>query len=643
MPIHILNRFGPICFESSTLNFSSGSSINSLFENFSTVVVQDLSLSASLSQLVTRKGNFYLESAKDVSVGVGASLTNYDNSSQIRFSSFYNSSYLSASILQENDGVVTIKTYSPSVITTNNFFTGNPIDQVFKYSLYTKVGTSVPIVDSGWNKVYSYTKSGNNVFNFYDLVDSNSYKITVQDCLSNAFTSSLFVGNCTDIVNTENYYSFTVKSLSFDAAISLIKAEIINNAANLSLDQRLDLLNNILNVLKPIITNTKLYKSSQNSLNPIISYRDSGGYIRYAKFDGLVFQNTNKNYIFNGTVHAYSVAGPIKDYYYSFEDTSTAGSITIHILSRNVKTGTNCQSSPSNVGYIPSTVYIQGPICGKLDCGTGKTQVICDPTLTSQVRHSSSFTITNENDDPLTVSMTNDPLQWSDFNGNSIDDFLLPIVIQPSLSTVIPPKSFKKFSIGFGTDKYNFASQPSSFQVRGRMEFSLPNGLGYEPRTRVSELKAVFDKNTCLIGVKSPYLISQASNIENVFYTGLINETWQIIKNKISSFISSGYGTTSDKIYGRGIISALPLAGCELPISITQDGVVLSLSWTLLTSTSPQSYVCNDNQFSGTYNVAVTNSTYGTSTFYIYFLRKNDSSLGAYINLTQLGGTSNPF
>lgn len=636
MPINVLNKLGPLCFESSTINFSSGSSINSLLENFTTITLQDVSLSASLSELVKRKGN-YVDGTNGGNLGTG--LINYDGTKQIRFSSFFNASYLSASIEQESDGVVTVDTYPLSII-TNNFLTGNSQDQVYKYSLYTKIGTTTPITDANWEKVYSITRSGNNVYNFYGLVDTNSYKITVQDCLSNAFTSSMFVGNCTDTVTTQPSFNLSISTLGLDAAISLIKAGIINLGDSITLTQRLDLMEAILKNLGSVITNSKLFKT-QNNLEPVVTYRDSTGYQRTCRFTGLVYQDTNKNYIYNGSVHASSNAGSIPDYYYSFENVNTKGDINLYILGRNVKTGTNCDDPPTKIGYIPSTFYVRGPTCGQLDCGVGKTQIFCNPSNKNQVRHSSSFVITNQNDHNLTVTISNDPNDWTDFSGNSIDGYLTPIEIFPSTPLVIPPKSFKKISIGFGVAQYANSNQPSYFEIRTKANFSLPEGQGYEPRTLDSEFKAIFDKNSCLIGVTFPYLVSQTSNIGNVLYNGKINETWSTIKTKIKNTIS--YGTFSDKLYANGIISALPSTGCELPTSITEQNVNLTLTWTLVTTSPIQNYVCNDSQFSGTYNVTVNNATYGTSNFYIYFLRKNDNSLGAYINLTQLGGTSNPF
>jgi hypothetical protein len=639
MPINAINKLGPICFKSETLNFSSGSSINSLIENFKSLSSDNFSLSSSLTDILKRTGDTYTNTqTTNENNAVGTSLTNYKINSPIRFSSFYNATYLSASIkIDGSDGSVIATAFSPSVIRTNNFLTQNNQDQIYKYTLYTKTGTTTPIVDSGWTKVYSFTKSGNNLYKFYDLVNANSYKIVVKDCLSNAFTSSMFVGTCTDTVVTNNSYYYKSNSVSFSAAASILLKEI-NDDTNLNLNQKLDLITIIKN-LENIIKNPKIYKISNNVLTLVLTYKDSNEKNRNLYFDGLIYQDVNKNYIFNGSVYAHSVAGSVIDYYYSFEDTKTSGTINLYVIANQTVTGTNCANSPSKIGYFPTSIYINGPVCGNLDCGTGKAQPVCNPTSYSQIRHSGSFTITNDNDDIMTVEIEND---WKDPIDESPPGLLGPITILPSYSFTIPAKSSKKLSIRFGSENVS-QYQPSKFILKTNVNFSLPSTVGYTPNSQTSEIRAIFDKNSCLIGVPSPFIISQASNVGNVYYTATNTDTWQTSKTKLNTIISNSYGIYSDKLYSTSIVDALPLTGCILPSSITVNGVVLTLTWTQITTSPIQANLCNDNQFSGTYNVTVSNSIYGLSSFYIYFLRKNDNSLGSYINLTQLGGTSNPF
>lgn len=193
----------------------------------------------------------------------------------------------------------------------------------------------------------------------------------------------------------------------------------------------------------------------------------------------------------------------------------------------------------------------------------------------------------------------------------------------------------------FGVNNYQSIYQPSSFTAKTTIDFTLPDT--YFPSTRTGVLKVNFDKNSCLITTKPKIVISQASNITRLEYFGKINENWTTIKNKILSNPNGMSGVVDDKVFSKAIITSLPNLGCELPTSITTDGYTVTLNWNLVIN-GQQPYVCNDNFFSGTYDITCSNEYLGTSYFNIVFKRQTDiTTVGNYITLTQLFGISNPF
>lgn len=649
MPVNVLNRFGPINFSSLTSQ-TENNSINSLLSSFSTLGSENFSLSESYLSLKNRTGDNLTdtkESTLENPIGVGL-IDTYDNS--IRFSKFYGASFLSSSIVLSNGGTVLAKVYSPSVLTNNNFLTDNGQDKVFKFSLYEKTGTATPIVDSDWKLVYSSIKSSVNFEKFYDLASTKSYKVVVKDCLTNAFTSSMFVGNCTNtnFLNNNSFF-YTITSRDLNVAKSLLITNILNDRVtnNYSDTQVLDL-TNILENLQRVLTNPN-YSKPESQLYPKISFYDDQNYLRNLTFKGILYQkkdseNINYGYFYTGTVIAESTDGTNPILYYSFEETTTFGTINLYIHAPlEIPEGTSgtsgvCTSIPEKIGEMPYEIEIKGPRCGILDFGTGKPQLISNPVSTTQVRYSGSFTITNINDDDLNVEI--DVNGWTDNEGNDLDEYLTPIIVNPSIFTV-PSNSNKKVSLAFGLNNYQSVYQPISFNARTTIDFSLPDV--YFPSTRKGVLKVNFDKNSCITTTKSKIVISEASNVARLEYFGKINENWTTIKNRILSNPNGISGVADDKVFSKAIITSLPNVGCELPTSTTIDGYTVNLTWNLITN-GQQPYVCNDSFFSGTYNITSSNQYLGTSYFSIVFKRQTDiSTVGSYITLTQLFGTSNPF
>jgi hypothetical protein len=648
MAINVINRSGPLSFKSETNN-TENLSINGLLSNFYNPGSSNFSLSQSYYQIENRLGNSNTDT-KTISITkpIGTGFINKDNRRPIKFSEFYGASYFSSSFnVAASTGVATIKIYSPSVIQNNNFLTNTIQDKVYQYTLYSKSDVTTPIVDSGWNKVFSYAKAGDNVESFYNLIDTKAYKLVAKDCLSNAFTSSLFIGTCASSVTDNTTYSYTMNAPDLSLASSLLLQKInsdksTNGYSNTKLTDISNILNNLNNLLQnPNISTFK----SENQLLPTITYRDNLGYNRTLSFDGLICQKSNVpdgplGYFYTGLVTATSVGGSNPTFQYSFENTSTFGQITMYILGTQDSAGSSCTSPPSQIGNFPINISFSGPRCGQQDCGDGFTQPVCNPTSTTQIRHSASFFITNNNNDAMqaTISPT-----WTKLNGSALDSLLTPVVFSPNGIFEISSNSSKKISIGFGLSSYSNVSQPTSFTAKGSVSLNLP--IGYNPQSQTCEIIANFDKNSCVVSVVQPPVVTPVtSNIGCVNYNSLSLENWTTIKNKVLQLITNGTGTTADKTFGKAVINSLPGSGCNLPTSYTQDGYVINLTWTL-DSAGEQTYVCTvgtSGQFSGTYTVNASNSTLGTANFYILFLRKNNNNNDAesYINICQRGGVS---
>ena len=167
MPVNILNRSGPLSFKSETNN-SENLSINSLLSNVYNPGSNNFSISQSYYQLQNRIGNSNSDSSTiNITKPLGVGFINKDNRRPIKFSEFYGASYISSSFsVAASTGVATVKIYSPSVVQNNNFLTNNIQDKVYQYTLYSKSDVVTPIVDSGWNKMFSYAKSGDNIEHF---------------------------------------------------------------------------------------------------------------------------------------------------------------------------------------------------------------------------------------------------------------------------------------------------------------------------------------------------------------------------------------------------------------------------------------------------------------------------------------------
>ena len=280
MPVNILNRFGPLSFKSETNN-SENLSINSLLSNFYNPGSNNFSISQSYYQLENRIGNSNSDSRTiNITKALGVGFINKDSRRPIKFSEFYGASYISSSFsVAASTGVATVKIYSPSVVQNNNFLTNNIQDKIYQYTLYSKSDITTPIVDSGWNKMFSYAKSGDNIELFYNLVNVKAYKLVSKDCLSNAFTSSMFIGTCASTVVDNATYTYTMSASDLPTASSLLFQKINNDkTANGYTNTKITDLSNILNNLNSLLQNPNIttYKSS-GQLLPVISYKDNLG------------------------------------------------------------------------------------------------------------------------------------------------------------------------------------------------------------------------------------------------------------------------------------------------------------------------------------------------------------------------------
>ena len=627
MPVNILNRSGPLSFKSETNN-NENLSINSLLSAVYNPGSNNFSISQSYYQLENRIGNSNADSSTiNITKPVGVGFINKDNRRPIKFSEFYGASYISSSFsVAASTGVATVKIYSPSVVQNNNFLTNNTQDKVYQYTLYSKSTITTPIADSGWNKMFSYAKSGDNIESFYNLINTKAYKLVSKDCLSNAFTSSMFIGTCTSTVVDNTTYTYTLSAADLPTASSLLFQKINGDkTTNGYTNTKITDLSNILNNLNSLLQNPNIttYKSS-GQLLPVISYKDNLGYNRTLSFDGLILQKSatpdgSLGYFYTGLVTATSSGGTNPTYQYSFENTSTFGQITLYILGDQDSSASSCTTppTPATVGNFPTNISFTGPRCGYLDCGVGYTQPVCNPTSTTQIKHSGSFIITNNNNAEMlaTISST-----WTNLDGTTLNSLISTVGFTPTGMFSISANSTRKISIGFGLSNYENTIQPKTFTAKGSVDLVLP--LGYSPQSQTCEIIANFDKNSCVISPVAPPVVTPVtSNIGCITYNGAAGqyplENWQLVKTKIINKISTGTGTSDDKQISTAIINAIPNTNCILPTTIQGvSGQTLTLEW--VQKVDP---VTNYHTFSGEYDVKATHPILGTKDFTIEFNR----------------------
>ena len=578
MPVNILNRSGPLSFKSETNN-SENLSINSLLSNVYNPGSNNFSISQSYYQLQNRIGNSNSDSSTiNITKPLGVGFINKDNRRPIKFSEFYGASYISSSFsVAASTGVATVKIYSPSVVQNNNFLTNNIQDKVYQYTLYSKSTITTPIADSGWNKMFSYAKSGDNIESFYNLINTKAYKLVSKDCLSNAFTSSMFIGTCTSTVVDNTTYTYTMSAADLPTASSLLFQKINGDkTTNGYTNTKITDLSNILNNLNSLLQNPNIttYKSS-GQLLPVISYKDNLGYNRTLSFDGLILQKSatpdgSLGYFYTGLVTATSSGGTNPTYQYSFENTSTFGQITLYILGDQDSSASSCTTppTPATVGNFPTNISFTGPRCGYLDCGVGYTQPVCNPTSTTQIKHSGSFIITNNNNAEMlaTISST-----WTNLDGTALNSLISTVGFTPTGMFSISANSTRKISIGFGLSNYENTIQPKTFTAKGSVDLVLP--LGYSPQSQTCEIIANFDKNSCVISPITPPVVTPVtSNVGCITYNGAAGqyplENWPIVKTKIINKINIGTGSDSDKLITTSVINAIDNTSCTLPTTI---------------------------------------------------------------------------
>ena len=627
MPVNILNRSGPLSFKSETNN-NENLSINSLLSAVYNPGSNNFSISQSYYQLENRIGNSNADSSTiNITKPIGVGFINKDNRRPIKFSEFYGASYISSSFsVAASTGVATVKIYSPSVVQNNNFLTNNTQDKVYQYTLYSKSTITTPIADSGWNKMFSYAKSGDNIELFYNLINTKAYKLVSKDCLSNAFTSSMFIGTCTSTVVDNTTYTYTMSAADLPTASSLLFQKINGDkTTNGYTNTKITDLSNILNNLNSLLQNPNIttYKSS-GQLLPVISYKDNLGQNRTLSFDGLILQKSatpdgSLGYFYTGLVTATSSGGTNPTYQYSFENTSTFGQITLYILGDQDSSASSCTTppTPATVGNFPTNISFTGPRCGYLDCGVGYTQPVCNPTSTTQIKHSGSFIITNNNNAEMlaTISST-----WTNLDGTTLNSLISTVGFTPTGMFSISANSTRKISIGFGLSNYENTIQPKTFTAKGSVDLVLP--LGYSPQSQTCEIIANFDKNSCVISPVAPPVVTPVtSNIGCITYNGAAGqyplENWPLVKTKIINKISTGTGTSDDKQISTAIINAIPNTNCILPTTIQGvSGQTLTLEW--VQKVDP---VTNYHTFSGEYDVKATHPILGTKDFTIEFNR----------------------
>jgi hypothetical protein len=277
------------------------------------------------------------------------------------------------------------------------------------------------------------------------------------------------------------------------------------------------------------------------------------------------------------------------------------------------------------------------------DCGTSTSPQVCDPTLLTQIKHTGSFIIINNNPDSMTITLNQN---WTNNDGGVLDSLLLPVIIDPQSPISIEPYTSKKISIGVGISNYTNESQPTSIDIKNLAVASLPTG--YTETSKDISIRFLSDKNKCkkevVTTVIPPVVTPVTSNIGCISYNPSMFESWTQIKLRTVVTIAYKTGTSADKTFAKAVVNALPNSGCTLPTNITQDGYSVSINW-ILDTAGGQEYVCTpgtSGQFSGTYTVVTTNSILGSANFYILFLRKNNNNIDAesYINLCQTGGVS---
>jgi hypothetical protein len=371
-------------------------------------------------------------------------------------------------------------------------------------------------------------------------------------------------------------------------------------------------------------------------------------------FDGLILQKSatpdgSLGYFYTGLVSATSSGGTNPTYQYSFENTSTFGQITLYILGDQDSSASSCTTppTPATVGNFPTNISFTGPRCGYLDCGVGYTQPVCNPTSTTQIKHSGSFIITNNNNAEMlaTISST-----WTNLDGTALNSLISTVGFTPTGMFSISANSTRKISIGFGLSNYENTIQPKTFTAKGSVDLVLP--LGYSPQSQTCEIIANFDKNSCVISPITPPVVTPVtSNLGCIRVhqweskVGIRYSKWSDEKNALISQINTKTGTTADKTFAKAVVNALPTTGCTLPTTISQDGKTINISW-ILDPDGEQSYVCTSGegpygQFSGTYTVVTTNPILGNANFYIFFLRNSRlTGFERYIDLCQTGGVS---
>ena len=270
----------------------------------------------------------------------------------------------------------------------------------------------------------------------------------------------MFIGTCTSTVVDNTTYTYTLSAADLPTASSLLFQKINGDkTTNGYTNTKITDLSNILNNLNSLLQNPNIttYKSS-GQLLPVISYKDNLGQNRTLSFDGLILQKSatpdgSLGYFYTGLVTATSLGGTNPTYQYSFENTSTFGQITLYILGDQDSSASSCTTppTPATVGNFPTNISFTGPRCGYLDCGVGYTQPVCNPTSTTQIKHSGSFIITNNNNAEMlaTISST-----WTNLDGTALNSLISTVGFTPTGMFSILANSTHKISIGFGLSNY---------------------------------------------------------------------------------------------------------------------------------------------------------------------------------------------
>jgi len=491
MNLKISNRNGPISFRSASLRNSKNSSIENLINNVSSLSLTDISLSSSYSTIKSYSGDSITDERKSedyAKIGYGLYHINTTDNNYIAMGRILGANYISASFKMDpgnsGDGICEINVDASSFIPNVNYFTNQTQSNCYLYSQYSR-----NISDTEFTKSYSYVVQDLSKQYFGNLTTNKVYKFVVKDMVSNAFTSSIFTGTCsetTTMAKNSIFVSSTNKQ-NLKIAKEDIKSTLSNyyNTGKINQIQYKDLIN-ILDKIETIVNNPNSFTKTENYR----SFNSSGvtGTREY-RIRGFIGNVSTNGRYFSGVIDAtLGGSGGNTPYTYVFERVvSTLNISCIHVHLVTPKTITNvCETIPTN--YL-------GSVFGSMACNypSQANSIITNPT---DVRLTGSFLIYN----PTTNSnITNLTISLDDFknkeNGGTIN--FATSYIKPNLSDsnfTLDSGERKKISIKFGESYWGNTLQSSSINVEGFGTATFEGGGSVS-----FPIKVIMDKNSCIL------------------------------------------------------------------------------------------------------------------------------------------------